>query len=162
LIPAVICGTIALARINKASGTLTGRRQAVVGLVTAGATIPLIGVIAVFIRSLNREERDYAHQLICVSNVRQIGMACAMYADSYDGNLPQNLDSLTNFVATTKYFTCPSAKDKSHYSYEFTGVTNKWGTDQHVVILREIEANHQDRRVVLFNDGHVESKRDTR
>ena len=85
-----------------------------------------------------------------------------MYADTYNGKLPQRLDALTNFLSTTKIFYCPAAKDSTHYSYEFTGVTNSWQDDPDVIILREIEPNHHGRRVVLYNDGHVESKRDTR
>lgn len=35
--------------------------------------------------------RDTTHRVICSSNVRQIGLGIAMYADDYDGRLPRSI-----------------------------------------------------------------------
>ena len=155
---ALVFGIIALSQINKSSGAVTGHGKAVAGLVLGCIGVLLVPVIilASMLLPALSVARAKAREAVCISHVKQIGIACAMYADTYNGNLPQKLDDLTNIVTTTKIFICPSAKDLTGYSYEFTSVTNKWGSNPDVVILREIEANHRGRRVALYNDGHVE------
>lgn len=150
---AIVFGIVALSRINKSRGAITGNGQAIAGLVLGGVGLVMIPIMAAMLLPALSAAREKGRQAVCISNVKVIGLGCAMYADTYNGSLPQKLDDLTNFVTTTKYFACPSSKDSTRYSYEFTGVTNKWGNDLHVVILREIEANHRGRRVVLYNDG---------
>jgi prepilin-type processing-associated H-X9-DG protein len=107
-------------------------------------------------------DKERARAAECISKVASIGLACAEYADAYDGRLPQTLDSLTNRLSSTpkRIFICPLAKDSNSYSYAFTGVTNKWNDGSNVIILREIEAHHDGTRTLLFNDGHVEQRKD--
>jgi hypothetical protein len=133
----------------------------VLGAIGLSTMIPVIIMVTILLPALNAA-REKAREVNCISNVHQIGLGCAMYADAHNGSLPQKLDDLTNFVTMTKYFACPSSKDPTSYSYEFAGVTNKWGKDPHVIVLREIEANHRGRRVVLYDDGHAALERDIR
>jgi hypothetical protein len=96
---------------------------------------------------------------MCASNVKQIALACALYAEKHDGKLPHNLEDLQSVIQPAKVFMCRSAKDQNHYSYAFTGATNRWGVSSSIVILQEIEANHYGGRFVLYDDGRVELKR---
>lgn len=160
---ALVFGIIALNQISKSGGSIKGQGQAVTGLILGCIGLIIIpGILAAMLLPALGHAREKAREANCCSNVKQIGLMCAMYADTYNGKLPQELDVLTNIVHTTKIFYCPAAKDSTRYSYEFTGVTNEWQDNPDIVILREIEANHRGRRVILYIDGHVESKRDTR
>ena len=109
---------------------------------------------------LGRPAGPHVLQAVCLSNVKQISLACAIYADTNNGRLPQELDSLTNILTSTKVFVCPSAKDQTHYSYAFTGAANLWQSNPDVIMLREIETNHFGKRTLLYNDGHVEQRKD--
>ena len=130
-------------------------------IVLCFAIIPIIAILAALLLPALNVARSKARAAMCISNVKQIGLGCDMYAKSNGGRLPQTLDALTKGnLPSTRIFICPAAKDQTHYSYEFTGVTNHWMDDPDVIILREIEANHFGRRTVLFNDGHVESRKE--
>jgi prepilin-type processing-associated H-X9-DG protein len=159
---ALVFGIVALNQISKSHGAVTGNGQAIAGLVLGGVGLVMLPIMAAMFLPALSSAREKARDVNCMSNVKQIGLACAMYADQHDGRLPRGFDDLKDVIPTTKVFVCPSAKDPTHYSYEFMGVTNKWQDDPDVVILRETEANHRGRRTLLYNDGHVESKRDTR
>ncbi len=89
-------------------------------------------------------------------NVHEVGLACAMYAEQHDGSLPHRLDELRPYVTSTKIFFCPLAADTNRYSYEFVGLTNKWGEKPDLIVLREIEPRHGGRRTFLYDDGHAE------
>ena len=130
-------------------------------IVLCVAIIPLIGILAALLLPALSVARNKARAAVCMSHVKLIGLACDMYAGSNGGRLPQTLDSLTNGnLPSTKILICPAAKDQTHYSYAFTGVTNHWMDNPDVVILREIEANHFGRRTLLYNDGHVEQRKE--
>jgi prepilin-type processing-associated H-X9-DG protein len=153
---AIVLGIIALREINKSQGTLTGHGKAVGGLVLGCIGVLLVPVIvlAILLPPLGAA-RELSCEAVCFSNVRRIGLACQMYADDYSGSLPQSIDLLTNYVDSSKPFICPSAKDRTHFSYELTGVTQKWGGTNDVVLL-EVEPRHRGRRTVLYGDGRVE------
>lgn len=150
-IASLALGIIALNQIRKSGGRIKGRGSAIVGLIAGGVSLLFIGYL--LLHPLHNE-RTKAREADCLSNVKAIGFACAMYADSHDGRLPRDFDDLKNQITSDKLFICPSAKDQTHYSYAFTGATNIWGVSSSIVILREIEPNHRGKRVVLYDDGH--------
>jgi len=100
--------------------------------------------------------REKAREAACLSNVYGIGLACGTYANLHNGRPPHDFSDLKDAIVSTDWFICPSARDRTHCSYEFTGATNVWGVSSNVVILREILPNHHGKRVVLYDDGHVE------
>ena len=62
--------------------------------------------------------REKARRTACLNNLKQLGLGIAMYADGYNGRMPQDLASnptlvgsynlLSNVITSTKIFTCPS------------------------------------------------------
>lgn len=82
-IPAVICGHVALGRIKRAAGGLTGQGPAVAGLVMGYMSIVMIPVIALlaaiaipnFVRA-----RDTAQMNACINNLRIIDAAKQQWA----------------------------------------------------------------------------------
>ncbi len=103
---------------------------------------------------------ERARAVCCLNDVKTISLACAMYAKDNGGRLPRTLDDLKPYTKSTKPFVCLSAKDQTHYSYAFTGANNLWQSNPDVIILREIEASHRGKRTLLYNDGHVEQRKD--
>jgi len=83
-IPAVICGHMAYARINRSGGALAGQGMALAGLITGYLSIaasifliPLMMAIAIpnFVKA-----RDTAMQNVCINNLRQIDGAKQQWA----------------------------------------------------------------------------------
>jgi prepilin-type processing-associated H-X9-DG protein len=112
----------------------------------------------------------------CASNLRQIGLACIMYAYADpQGRFPPSFEVvLSTQDITSEVFCCPSSADErakgattqatvaqlsagGHLSYIYVGssVTNKDAAD--VVVAYEPLKNHGGSGMnVLFADGHVE------
>jgi hypothetical protein len=157
---AVVFGIIALNQISKSGGSIRGRGQAIAGLVLGGIGFVMIPILAALVLPQLGRARGPACEANCFAHVKAISLACGLYADIYNGKLPQKLDALSDFVSTTSIFYCPLAKNRTVYAYEFTGVTNKWHEDPQVVILREIEPSHNGRRTLLFDDGRVELRKE--
>jgi hypothetical protein len=157
VIASLALGIIALNQIRKSGGRIKGRALAIVGLVAGGVSLLFIGYL--YLHPLDAAGPK-VREGQCLSNVKAIGLGCAMYADSHDGRLPRSFDDLKHLITSDKVFICPSAKDQIHYSYAFTGATNIWYASPDIVILREIEPNHYGNRVVLFDDGHAELRSD--
>lgn len=51
--------------------------------------ITIIGILSAFLFPVFARAREKARQAVCVSNLKQLGMACFMYAQDYDGCFPQ-------------------------------------------------------------------------
>lgn len=157
---ALVFGFMGLNEVSKSQGRLRGQGQAVAGLIMGGVGLIVVPIAVVIMLPAVAQARYKAMEVSCMNNVKQIGLMCAMYAQDNDNNLPRSLDDLKPYIGrSTQVFICPAAKDKTQPSYRFTGVATKFGDPSNVVILTETSTNHHRRRVMLFNDGHVESRR---
>src|SRR5258708_7470492 len=92
----------------------------------AGLILGILGLGLTSLLALN-SAREKARHANCASNVEEIGLACRTYAESHNGKLPRDFDDLNGLILDHKVYFCPSAKDQTHYSYAFTGLTNVWG-----------------------------------
>jgi hypothetical protein len=151
---AFVFGIIALNRISKSSGRITGRGQAIAGLIIGAISFLLY--LAMILPAI-AHAREGAHLAQCLNNEKQIGLAISMYADRHDGNIPRTFDDLQPYSTNLdKLLICPSAKDVSHPSYRIMLGGGKWqGDDPDAIVLIESLSNHRFGQNVLYDDGHV-------
>lgn len=103
----------------------------------------------------------------CASNLKQIGLACIMYASDNDGLYPANLLQILDYVGDAEVFACPASgreppeliygqRDIEHdYTY-LPGCTDDTPDAGKRPIVYEHAGNHRDYHNVLFADGHVQ------
>jgi prepilin-type processing-associated H-X9-DG protein len=149
---AFVFGIVTLKRISKSGGRISGRGQAIAGLVTG--TLSLL-VYAAMILPAIAGAREKDRRAECLSNMKQLGLAIGEYAAAHNGETPVRLEELKPYVHGDweKISRCPSARDNSAPSYEIVGA----GIDNpDAVVLRENPANHRGTGGhVLYGDGHV-------
>jgi Domain of unknown function (DUF4190)/GYF domain 2 len=161
-IPAVICGHLSYAKIKKSAGKLTGNGLAIAGLVTGYLGLLLI-IVVLFLGALAipafSAARDRALATQCLSNARQIALACRMYAMDHGGNYPATLNQLVpDYVPDTHLFTCPITKDSTIIGYEYFGGKD---SDPPTKILLMSKAKTRDgKRIVIYSDATGDVKRE--
>jgi prepilin-type N-terminal cleavage/methylation domain-containing protein/prepilin-type processing-associated H-X9-DG protein len=96
--------------------------------------IAIIGILAAMLLPALNMAREKGRRAACLNNLKQIGLGIAMYSDSYNGRMPQDLASsptlvgsynlLSNVITSAKIFTCPSdSAAKLQTSYPLTNTT---------------------------------------
>jgi prepilin-type processing-associated H-X9-DG protein len=156
---AFVCGIVALNRIRKSGGRITGRGQAVAGLIVGVISFSLyLAMILPAIAGTREMDRRFQ----CMNNLKQIGVAISLYADAHDGNIPQSFGDLRPYATNLdKLLICPSAKDKGHPSYQivFGGEKwERWNTNDNAIdaiVVTESTNDHHSGYNALYNDGHV-------
>jgi prepilin-type processing-associated H-X9-DG protein len=138
------------------SGELVTRQYSAVGVnlsLFAGGGTPILA--AMLLPALN-QAREKARDANCASNLKQIGLACHMYADKHGGKFPDSLDQLVGeYLPSEKILHCPSAPNQTAISYGYCqGYTPK---NVYRILAFDVDSNHRGgSRNVLFCDGHVE------
>jgi hypothetical protein len=93
-IPAVICGHLARARARQLPGQHGGAGLALAGLITGyvGVVMTLAILSGVLLLPLARA-KNKAHDIYCINNMKQIGLAFRTWANDNDGNYPFNVST---------------------------------------------------------------------
>ena len=93
--------------------------------------ITIILIIAGLLGPAVQRGRRKARETQCLNNVRQIGLACQLYAADNNGAYPSNLAgsalsaALTDYIDDTSVFDCPLVAGTSNY----TSKTSKTDAD---------------------------------
>jgi prepilin-type N-terminal cleavage/methylation domain-containing protein/prepilin-type processing-associated H-X9-DG protein len=96
--------------------------------------IAIIGILAAMLLPALTMAREKGRRAVCLNNLKQIGLGIAMYADGYNGRMPQDLTSnptlagsynlLSNVISSAKIFTCSSDNAaRFQNSYPLTNTT---------------------------------------
>ena len=155
-IPAVICGHLALSSIGKSGGRLTGGGLAIGGLVTGYLTILLplivgIPLLAGMALPVFGEVKDRGNLTKALSNAKQIGTGCKIYATDNDGKFPPKLEDLVpDYLPDASILACPYPDPKNPVAYEYFGGSEK---DDAKKILLASPVREGKGRVIIYVDG---------
>lgn len=169
-IAAVVLGMTAQ---RSSAGQARGARGATI----FGCIVLLLAVATSLILPSLCRAREPANRVKCASNLRQIGQAIAVYANSHGGRLPTDLQTLAvDSDLTAAAFVCPSSNDIPANINKPSDWTEAFKPDSHElsyvyvggglgtsdvssesVLAYENPHNHLDEGMnVLFGDYHVE------
>ena len=166
----LVFGIIGIVHTKEGTGR-RGRGLAIAGVIISSLCIvilPFIFALAAILMPAFARAREVARQESCINNMKQIGLACYMYSQDNNGNLPdKGLESLfPDYIADSRVFICPQAEHSSSeidsdglevrvvdYGY-VKGL--KMADNPGLIVAYDKELWHQDNRCVLFLDGHVE------
>ena len=125
-LPAIICGIVALVKISGSNGLLKGKGMAITGLVLPGVFVvllPVLGIFAAILMPAFTSARGKALEVVCRSNMKQLSMAAALYADENDGEFPtasEWCDLVFDYAGSNQQiFRCPAAPEGIFYGYAF-------------------------------------------
>jgi hypothetical protein len=140
----------------------------------AVATLCLFVLAAAVLPMFTRTHRGTpASTVRCMANVRQILMACQLYAGSNGGQYPTRLDDLiVPYQLSGSIFICPLSKDPpatgptpqsrqsmfaqgGHCSYVYTGSGLTSRSPAKTLVIYEARPNHNGLMIVGFADGRV-------
>lgn len=136
-------------------GEVVAQQYSAVGLNLtsfAGST----GFMAALALPALNQAREKARSVNCMDHLKQIGLACHLYADQHGDKFPESLDELvSNQLLSSNVLHCPSARSEPEVSYVYCrGLTPK---NIYRILAFDIDGNHRNGgRNVLFCDGHVE------
>jgi len=113
-LPGLVLGIVALSKIGNSNGTLGGRGLAIAGVVLSGLNMLIYAmlVVALVVPALAKA-RGQAQQVQASSNLRQLGLAAAMFADD-NGKLPEAsewCDLLSEYAGDPKVFQSPAVPE---------------------------------------------------
>jgi prepilin-type processing-associated H-X9-DG protein len=136
--------------------------------VAAIALAAVLGIVAVLVApELTRLSRG-GQRAHCENNLRQIGLACHMYADDYDEKFPPDFKSLVpDYVESPEIFSCPSGPSSwqdfadgtataESSSYEYLKGRDPLMPADFVLAYDRNLDHHKEGFNVLFCDAHVE------
>jgi len=124
--------------------------------ILAGMLVPALG-----------KAREQGRRTSCMNNLKQIGLAVAIYRLDYNEAFPSSLDLLynstdpiTGYIDNLKIFVCPSTgnavpanPDNGDYTYTKPTTNNPASS---TVIVEDKAGNHAGGANKLSVDGHVE------
>jgi len=125
-------------------------------------------VVAMFVPRFF-EAKENAQSAVCISNLKQLAMACILYANDHEGVLPFRLSELyPEYVGGLEVFVCPvSGKEisratidaMSDYRLAIPGANlGELKEQENTVMLVEKDPRHGSGRNVAYADGHVQQR----
>lgn len=176
-LPAIICGIIAVVKINKSRGQLKGMGLAITGIALPVAVLPVIAMLLAILMPALGKVKAQAQRIVCETNLRGLTIATMTYSLDYDNEFPTgnkwcNLLIDEADVPPTS-LNCPAEREVP-FGYGFN--SNLEGrtfddVEADVVLMFEIEGGrnvtggpellytgrHEDEGCnIAFVDGHVE------
>jgi len=123
-------------------------------------TVAVVGVIAAVLMPALAKAKKQAKKIVSTSNLHQISVACMLYANDTNGNLPPSLDGpeLQKYLGDSgKRVLVSSRKPKtfSGPSYIYVKGQNIKMNSQNIIAYENTKYLH-DSTVAVFLDGHVE------
>jgi len=118
----LILGLVAMSKIKKSQGQLTGWGLALAGTIVSGVSLLLIPIFAAMLLPALAKAKAKAQTINCVNNLKQLGLAVRLYSDDNNDIYPAGTnwcDALMTYAGTPKIYQCPGdrAELQSGYAY---------------------------------------------
>jgi hypothetical protein len=111
----LILGIVGLRQIGRSEERLQGQGVAVAGIVVSGLVLAVmflfLPIFAAILFPVFAQAREKARATVCMTHLRQLGMAMSMYTEDYDGHWPRRQnwsDSVLPYVRTPQSVTAPT------------------------------------------------------
>ncbi len=175
----LVLGIVALVKINRSAGRLSGMGFAIAGICLSGVFLLMLPVCGALLLPALAKAKEKAQNITCMNNVRQLGLGVMMYSSDHGDKFPPaNIwcDAILTNVGSSKVFICPSAHSDTRCDYAFNQkldglsmakITNPsrtvmifdahgdWNANGGGELLAA-PSRHMKRWIVGFVDGHVE------
>lgn len=167
-IPAIILGFIALGKIAKSEGKLTGRGKAIAGTVTGGISVVFTtAVLAAMIIPAFTSALNKAQQMACIAQVQAINTT--IIQKQIEGQSVNSLADVFPAINDPELFCCPAGDAQigppervdEWSDYRFLARPNSAGSDTRVPMIHCTAGKYRHGTVVGFSDGSVEIVSDT-
>jgi prepilin-type processing-associated H-X9-DG protein len=176
IIPALICGIIALVKISGSQGGLKGTGMAITGIALPVVVLPVMALLMAILMPALAQVRRLAERIECGTNLSAIGKAMVVYANDNNGMYPTPEKWCDLLIEHTdvmeKIFICQGAAE-GPCNYAMNANVGELGVNSppDVVLVFESQPgwnlsggpelltldNHQQEGCnILFVDGHVE------
>ncbi|OVE77146.1 hypothetical protein BVX99_03475 [bacterium F16] len=133
--------------------------------------VAIIAILAGMLLPVLSKAREKARRSTCIGNLKQIGLACFMYANDNDGLFPvgpgghgSSFEPLntSGYLEDSKVYGCPSTSPiattaaASNYIYNGIGLSDSNSSATSITLAVDADGNHQnDWMNAVFIDGHV-------
>jgi hypothetical protein len=154
-IPGIICGHTARSNIRQSNGALTGGGMAVAGLVMSYLglafwlmMLPILAGIAI---PVFNEVKLRGEETRSLSNAKQIGIACHLYAVDHNEAFPQKLDELVPDYLPDRTLFTSSLSPGEPMAYQYYGGSRKDPAEK--VLLMSKFKDRRGKRIMVFVDS---------
>ena len=88
MVPALICGILAVFKIEKSAGRLKGRGLAIAGIAVSGVSLFVLPIFLAILMPALARTRALAYQMVCGTNMSGLGRAMFIYASENNNTFP--------------------------------------------------------------------------
>lgn len=156
-IPAILLGVTAVRNIDRSGGTLKGRGIGIAGIVTGSVGIfsgfVAVGILASAAMPAYNGVRAKAEQTKEMSHIRQLSLACRIYAMDHDGDFPATLAKLVESGDAEAFLLTSQTGTGGFFLYR-PGMKD---TSPDSEVFLASPAPIRGKRIVGFSGGNVEA-----